>query len=127
MTFLFLTTLQNMNRLKRTLVMLIFLVSIEYAVSKHITNWCNNRIQEISWAGTKSIISYDETNAIVFNKPVKNVNMSLWCESNTVINRCILEHITSEGKITKPCEYETSLSCSYMYAFDIICKERIIH
>ena len=79
---------------------------------KHITNCSSNRIHEISRAGMKSVIRYDETNAIELNKPVKNLNKPLWCESNMVLNRCILEHITSEGKITKPCEYETSFSCS---------------
>ena len=101
-----------MNCLKRFFVPLMFLVAIECAIAYHITNCSSNRIQEISRSGMKSVIRYDETNAIDLNKPVKNQNVLLWCETNTVVNRCILEHITSDGKLTKACEYETSFPCS---------------
>ena len=101
-----------MNYLKRSFFSVMFLVAVECATALHITNCSSNRIQEISRAGMKSVIRYDETNAIELDKPVKNQNVSLWCESNAIVNRCILEHIKYEGTITKACEYETSSPCS---------------
>ena len=102
-----------MRCFRRYFATFMFIVAFESALANHIKNCSSNRIQEISRAGVKSIIRFDEKNAIELSKPAKNHNVSLWCESDTIVKRCILEHVTSEGKLNKACEYETSFPCPF--------------
>ena len=69
---------------------------------------CNsNKINQISGSdSTKSTIRFDEEHNIILNRP--NSNVKIWCDSDVLIDKCSLEHLTSNVK----CETAVPLPCN---------------
>ena len=67
---------------------------------------CNsNKINEIKVENGKSTIQFSDQEKISYDQP--NANLKIWCDSDGMIDKCTLEHLSKKLR----CEKSFPISC----------------
>lgn len=75
-----------------------------------LLNCSSDRIHEVSQKDGKATIRYDESKEITF---LASDEVTIWCESNGVSDKCILEQKTRQNnKFKTECSYSYPPSCT---------------
>ena len=91
-------------------VLMFFYWVTRFALSYQFLNCGSNRINEVHRNGMKSVIKYDATKKIDFDKSGQNV--TIWCVSKMPVQSCNLFHLSSQRKYEKVCDYRYPIPCS---------------